>query len=525
MKFRVLITTSGKGTRLGKITNYTNKSLVRVGSKPVISHIIDNYPDNTEFIITIGYFGNQVKDFLELYYPTKKFNFVVVDKYEGEGSSLLYSLLKAKEFLQNPFIYHACDTLTFDKIPNLSNNWVSGFQMNDSSSYASISVLGDKVSDIHDKGFINYDFIHIGLVGIKDYKIFWKTAEKIITDLPNDQTLGDVNVLQKIIKKVDFTIHKSKSWFDIGSVKGLNKARLKIKDSDFNVLEKLAESIFFKQKKVIKFFSDSKICKNRIERVKYMNNTTPKILDKRDNFFSYEMVDGQLFAKTANRNNFVDLINWAEKNLWNDVHGVDLNEFRDKCFKFYKEKTTDRINQFFKKKNLTDKSDIINGEKVPKISHLLKKIDFDKLSVSKPKNFHGDFILDNILVDSNNNFKLIDWRQDFCGDIESGDMYYDLAKLAHNLVVNHELIEKDLFEINFENNQINLNINRYNSLVDCERLYFKYLEKNNYDVRKVKILRSIIWLNMSPLHHHPFDLFLFYFGKYTLKNELENDKT
>ena len=32
MKHKVLITTSGIGSRLGKITNYTNKCLVRVGS-------------------------------------------------------------------------------------------------------------------------------------------------------------------------------------------------------------------------------------------------------------------------------------------------------------------------------------------------------------------------------------------------------------------------------------------------------------------------------------------------------------
>jgi len=66
MKFKVVITTSGVGSRLGKITDYTNKCLVRVGKKPAISHIIESYPKETDFVITIGYFGNQVKDFLEI---------------------------------------------------------------------------------------------------------------------------------------------------------------------------------------------------------------------------------------------------------------------------------------------------------------------------------------------------------------------------------------------------------------------------------------------------------------------------
>ena len=95
-------------------------------------------------------------------------------------------------------------------------------------------------------------------------------------------------------------------------------------------------------------------------------------------------------------------------------------------------------------------------------------------------------------------------------------MYYDFAKLSHNLVVNHDIIDKNLFDINIKNNNIDINIHRYQKLVDCENIFFDYLEKNNYDVHKVKILRSIVWLNMSPLHHHPFDLFLYYYGKYEL---------
>ena len=35
--FTVLITTSGKGSRLGNLTLYTNKSLIVVGEKPVLA--------------------------------------------------------------------------------------------------------------------------------------------------------------------------------------------------------------------------------------------------------------------------------------------------------------------------------------------------------------------------------------------------------------------------------------------------------------------------------------------------------
>ena len=50
---KVLITTSGIGSRLGKLTDFTNKSLVRIGDKPAISHIIEYYSEDTSFVISI----------------------------------------------------------------------------------------------------------------------------------------------------------------------------------------------------------------------------------------------------------------------------------------------------------------------------------------------------------------------------------------------------------------------------------------------------------------------------------------
>ena len=125
---KVLITTSGIGSRLGKLTDFTNKSLVRIGDKPAISHIIEYYPKDTSFIITLGHFGSYVKEFLKLAYPNRDFTFIKVDNFEGEGSSLGHSILQAKSELQCPFIFHASDTILTDSdtIPNLEHNWCAG---------------------------------------------------------------------------------------------------------------------------------------------------------------------------------------------------------------------------------------------------------------------------------------------------------------------------------------------------------------------------------------------------------------
>ena len=86
----------------------------------------------------------------------------------------------------------------------------------------------------------------------------------------------------------------------------------------------------------------------------------------------------------------------------------------------------------------------INGKRVDSIWDLLSKVDFYYLSQGKPVVFHGDFILDNI-IQTENSFCLIDWRQDFAGQLDIGDLYYDLAKLNHNLTVNHDIVNKGLF--------------------------------------------------------------------------------
>jgi NDP-sugar pyrophosphorylase family protein len=102
--YKVLITTSGIGSRLGEITDFTNKSLVVVGDKPAISYIIEKYPSTVPIVITLGHFGDHVRQFLNLAYPDRIFEFVEVKPYRGPGSSLAYSILQARHLLQQPLM-------------------------------------------------------------------------------------------------------------------------------------------------------------------------------------------------------------------------------------------------------------------------------------------------------------------------------------------------------------------------------------------------------------------------------------
>ena len=163
----------------------------------------------------------------------------------------------------------------------------------------------------------------------------------------------------------------------------------------------------------------------------------------------------------------------------------------------------------------------INDQKIPHILDLLKEVDFGDLSEGTPVRFHGDFILDNILYDGSS-FKLLDWRQDFQGCLEAGDLYYDLAKLNHNLSLNHNVLDNNLFTLETTkdgNMRCEVLIPSIN--LECQKRYYKWLEENRLSIKKVKFLTSIIWLNMCPLHEYPLNRFLFHFGKYNLFLNLE----
>jgi choline kinase len=518
MKYKVLLLTSGVGSRLGNITQYTNKSLVRIGKKPAICHIIDCYAENVEFVITLGYFGNQVKELLELAYPDRKFNFVWVDNYDGPGSSLVYSLLQAKDVIDCPFIFQTCDTLiNGDKIPEPSENWLGGHVGEDSTHYATLGVMDNFVTSVYPKGQSNFDSIYIGLAGFYNYKEFFEKVQFVYDHNSNDSQLSDVHVTPTLLydgfkfRCVDFP-----SWIDIGNMDKLKRAKKYFED--IGVLDKDAESIYILDDRVIKFFYDKDMVSKRVARAKILDGLTPKIIESKNNFYSYEYVEGDLLSKILNPKLMFDFLSWSELNLWKKVGNKD-KKFYKLCKKFYFDKTRERIYKFFASHTIMDKEEVINGELVPKVFDMLKTIPEEYLCDVDPYNFHGDYIPDNILV-SGNDFVLLDWRQDFGGNIEAGDIYYDLGKLNHNLIFNHGIINDGHFTVS-KNGSIKVDLLMSNNLYNCQKVLFDFLKRGGFSINKVNLMSSIIWLNMSPLHNYPLDVFLFYFGKMNLFRSLK----
>ena len=524
VNYKVLITTSGVGSRIADIIDYTNKSLVVIGDKPAICYIIENYPEEISFVITLGHFGDHVQEFLQLCYPKRKFEFVKVLNYNGPGSSLALSMLSAKKYLQEPFIFHACDTIILaEEIPAPSYNWVGGFKSKDATNYVSFDTIGEQVKRFHDKGMTTFDFIHIGIAGINSYKEFWQTLEESIKKNPQESALNDVSAIKSLIALGEsFVNWKFENWIDIGNSNSLTIARKKLGNNP-NLLEKSAESISIVGDNVFKFFSDTSVVQNRVDRAEYLKNLIPKIEGHSKHFFYYKYQPGAVLSKSRDTSIIISLLNWASENLWIRKQRSNISEFREICNRFYLEKSKIRIDLFLESRGIEDKDLIINSIKVPSTAELLELAKGVLLDDLIECGFHGDFILDNIITDDEK-FQLIDWRESFGGNLQFGDLYYDLAKLNHSLHINHDIVNRELFFVEAVDGQIECGILRNDYHVIMQKELENFARLNKLSIRKIRTLSALIWLNMSPLHHHPFDLFLHYYGKFNLWraiNELE----
>lgn len=224
--YKVLLTTSGTGSRLGELTKNTNKALVPINGKPTISYVLDSYPTNVPIVVTLGYLSDQVKSFLVENYPDRYFDFVTVEPFVGEGSSLLYSMRCARQTLQCPFIFHACDTIIIEKVPEPNGDWVAGYvvdpTMIDILQYRSHKVVDGYVLEVQDKGASHFDSIHIGMTGVKSYELFWNTVEELYQANPHDQALGDVPVIERMmVRGAKFKWVPFKTWLDTGNLPAL----------------------------------------------------------------------------------------------------------------------------------------------------------------------------------------------------------------------------------------------------------------------------------------------------------------
>jgi len=282
------------------------------------------------------------------------------------------------------------------------------------------------------------------------------------------------------------------------------------------------EVLYLSKNQVIKMFVDEDIVNKRVLKAEINPDVFPKITHHIGQFYAYDFQKGQTLYEFNNQELFKRLLDWLKRDLWNYTKTeISSEEMRNLCKNFYFNKTMHRIKKYEKKYEYTDTDSQINGLKIPNNKELFSSINWESLYDGVPSFMHGDLQFDNILYDSSSDkFTLLDWRQDFSGEVEFGDLYYDLAKLNGGLFLNYDLIKLNLLDYQETQNDIFFDFaQRYNTTA-YKLILDSFILDNGYDLDKVNLLTSLIYLNMSPLHHFPFDKMLFSLGRYMLFNEI-----
>ena len=521
MSYRVCIPTAGTGSRLGDLTKFINKSLVSIANRPMLSHLIEQFPTDTEFVIALGHKGHLIREFLELAYPQRRFFFAEVAPFEGLGSGLGLSLLSCNQYLQQPFIFISCDTLVKESIPAPEENWMAYAEVRNLEPYRTLVLEGSGVSDICEKGegSAGTHKPYIGLAGIHDYQQFWGAMEQGGSTAIQ---AGEAHGLRALLPNMNahgFT------WYDTGNSEALALAREIYREPDApNILEKANEAIWFVGDKVIKFSDDKEFISNRAKRAQELQGFVPEVDGVRGHMYRYSRVEGRVMSELMTLPLFAQLLEYC-KLFWTTktIIPIATNSFNAVCMKFYRDKTFERVKLFYKNFDRQDDVESINGLPMPKLETLLNAINWEWLAAGLPGRFHGDFHFENILWNATKKrFTFLDWRQDFGGDLSIGDIYYDFSKLLHGLIVSHKLIAGNFYSVEWSAGKIVYDFHRKQILVECERYFERWLEIEGYDKKKVRVLTALIYLNVAALHHYPYSLFLYGLGKDMLAQEMKD---
>lgn len=522
MEYKVCILAAGTGSRMRPLTESINKSLLPVGDEPVLSRIIKKFDPKIEIVIAVGYLADSINDYLACAHSNRKIVLVEVDKFIGKGSGPGYSLMKCMPYLQCPFIFFASDTLVLEAIPEPSFNWMGIAPVPSTNEYCSVKITDDLIEKLEDKVETDNKNAFIGLAGVKNFSTFFNgLRENIKTIKGEHQVSNGFDALIGVqLKPIMF------SWHDTGNMQGYMNANRSF--SRLNAVfdfSKTDEYIYFVEDRVIKYFRDPSIAKNRYLRSLSLAGLCPVIDKVQGSFYSYKKIEGSVLYDVVDRRMARDLFVWLSEKLW--IRKVlpfeDVANFQQLCHDFYYKKTMLRLGRYHDKYGTPhdEKGAIINGIYVNPLQNLLKKIDWQYICNGIPAGFHGDLQFDNILIKDTGSFTLLDWRQDFAGLIEYGDLYYDLAKLYGGLLTSYKQIKRGQFKyLKLPDGSHEVGISMPSELRDAKEEFEDFVSENNLDLIKIKTITGLIYLNMSPMHHEPFNHFIYFFGHLVLESAL-----
>ena len=492
----VLILAAGYGRRMGPFSRMVNKGLVPYGDKALISHIIEKFPEDTNFIIACGHLGQQVKDYVGNVHNKKNVTFVDIQDYSESNTGPATTIQYCKDHINGPFFWLACDTLfDFSWQDKMDHSWIGVCPVDSkiSKDYCWVKRDGDTIVEVHNKLESNTAVdAFIGLM--------FSTDTKYIENL----VYAGAKETYEGFDGLELKAHTVREWLDFGTYEKYQELSKIYPENSFI---KPDELFYHDNGKIVKYFTNKTHVDNRVKRAQFNLECMPKNVIGVGNFLIHDYANGDIIYNQYTPGLFLKFLDWCDKKLW-----IDINEnanIKEACDSFYYKKTMERVNQFRVKYSEWSECQSVNGKQVKNINHYLSLIDWNWLSDTAIWKFvHGDLHFDNMIYcPKQDNFTVIDWRTDFSGYV-GGDIYYDLAKLLGGLHLNYRKVKSNQYGYTDNQDSAFIEIPSVENVEIYENILHEWVNKKGLDWNKVQVLVPLIYLNMSPLHEPPFDKFL-----------------
>ncbi len=533
-KLTVLILAAGYGRRMGPFSRMVPKALVPYDNKPLISHIMEKFDPCTRFVIAVGHMGQYVKDYVSAVHQDKDIQFVDIDNYAEGNTGPATTIQACEKYIRGGgFMWLACDTLfEFDYKDKLDHNWIGVHPVDSSVSqdYHWVERDGEKLIEVIDKKPSPHAVdAFVGLMYAKDDEYLNNLKERKAKQTPEG------------FDGLELKVHSIRKWQDFGTYEKWEELSSHLTDVSF---PKPNELFYNDNNKIVKFWTETKHAELRVKRAECNPEAMPNNVEQAGNFLVHDFADGDIVYNRYTLPVFDKMLEWCEKELWKPAPTtVTEQDKRNTCYKFYHDKTMERVEMIRTKYPNWSEPCVVNGQEVLSIDQYLDKIDWDWLcSETSWKFVHGDLHFDNTIYEyqpfrgtpsttaivnqtwwdevakkGKHHFTAIDWRTDFGGELY-GDQYYDLAKMLGGLHQSYKDIKSELYSYKEKDDYATIECPSVQDVKEYELRLEKWVQANGLDWRKVKLLVPIIYLNMSPLHEAPFDKFLvalsqFHFAK------------
>lgn len=502
-------------------------ALVPLAETTMLENILKMYNGNYDKAVVITYKQkNMLKDYIEN--KNISVDIIELDKLVDLGYTIYYALnILINKYKNIKKIYiNFADSLLEEKFNSSINDFVYFARITSSDIWTYFKDENNKIIEIADKKILkkdqnkalNYENIFVGVFGFSKVKEFKDLlGEYLIKNIDNMDSF--YAALMKYSKEYTINLLSVNKWYDVGHSETYLKAKTGVTARSFNTIKIDEERgiLTKKSENREKLINEIKWYLKLPDKIQYLS---PRIYDYSLNWED-PYVDMEYYGYHTLHESFLyadlPLTRWKEifKKLLFIITDMEqykltpsIGEVREALYSIYLNKTYERLDKLSNDERFKvffNNNIVINDKEYKSLNYYINILSdlIDKIILKDFNNeftiIHGDLCFANILIEDNYNFmRIIDPRGSFGKYDIYGDPRYELAKLLHSLEGKYDFIIEDLFELNYNENNIQYRIfDKNNDIYEIFKMVFKDKIKN---ILPIRLIEATLFLSMIPLH-------------------------